>query len=89
VGLKARDLELWIWELAPGDARDRDPHRPGTQEIVPVHRGRLLLTVDGTQRQLTAGRIALFDRTHRFEKEGRAPAGFSLIIPQPLHRALI
>jgi transcriptional regulator with XRE-family HTH domain len=80
------ELELWSWELSPGDVRDSEPHRPGTTEIVQVQRGRLVVDVSPDREELGAGRVALFagDRPHRFENLGRSVAVFTLIVHEPV-----
>jgi transcriptional regulator with XRE-family HTH domain len=80
------ELGLWSWELAPGDVRDSEPHRPGTTEILQVRRGRLVVDVSPDREELGAGRVALFagDRPHRFENLGRSVAVFTLVVHEPV-----
>jgi transcriptional regulator with XRE-family HTH domain len=39
-------LELWTWELRPGERYDAVAHPDGTQELLHVTHGRLALIVD-------------------------------------------
>lgn len=67
-------LELWRWELRPGEVRESDAHVPGTKEIVYVEAGTLTLGVDGRTDLLEAGTAAVFvgDRPHSY---GNAAVG--------------
>jgi len=80
------DLELWAWELAPGDVRASDPHRAGTQEIVHLARGRMVIVVDDHHEEVIGGQVARFagDRPHRFENPGPDPAAFTLVVHEPV-----
>ncbi|MFI0480557.1 helix-turn-helix domain-containing protein [Actinomadura sp. 9N215] len=61
-------LELWQWELRPGETRESDPHVPGTKEIVYVQQGTLTLGVDGRTDLVEEGTAAVFvgDRPHSY-----------------------
>jgi transcriptional regulator with XRE-family HTH domain len=80
------DLELWSWDIAPGDVREGEAHRPGTTEIVQIRRGRLTVTVGPDREELGPGRVALFpgDRPHGFENLGRETASFALTVHEPV-----
>jgi transcriptional regulator with XRE-family HTH domain len=84
--IASNDLELWSWRLTAGDVRRSDPHRAGTQEIVKLTRGRLVVTVGERREELSAGQLALLagDRPHRYENPGRTPALFTLVVHEPL-----
>jgi transcriptional regulator with XRE-family HTH domain len=61
-------IELWKWELAPGERRDSEAHTPGTREILYVEDGTLTLTVDGHRSLLPTGTAGVFasDRAHAY-----------------------
>jgi transcriptional regulator with XRE-family HTH domain len=84
--IAAGELELWLWDLAPGDIRDGDSHRPGTKEIVHVQRGRLAVIVGADREDLGPGRVAIYagDRRHRFENPGSTVARFALFVYEPV-----
>lgn len=75
-------LELWLWELRPGESRDSDPHVPGTKEIVYVEEGALTLTVDGRSDLVRAGTAAVFvgDRPHSYGNTGESDLRFVLAV---------
>ncbi|HEU5161206.1 MAG TPA: XRE family transcriptional regulator [Streptosporangiaceae bacterium] len=78
-------LELWTWELPPGEPHDSEPHAPGTREVVYVERGTLTLTVDGRGHHVTEGSAAVFfgDRRHSYTNEGEVPCRYVLAVMDP------
>jgi transcriptional regulator with XRE-family HTH domain len=78
-------LELWSWELRPGEPHDSDPHAPGTREVVYVERGTLTLTVDGRIQQVAEGSAAVFfgDRRHSYANDGDVPCRYFLAVMDP------
>ncbi|MFI6514475.1 helix-turn-helix domain-containing protein [Spirillospora sp. NPDC050679] len=78
-------LELWRWELRPGEVRDSDPHVPGTKEIVYVEDGVLTLRVDGRSDRLEAGTAAVFvgDRPHSYGNDSDRELRFVLAVLDP------
>ncbi|ACZ00447.1 MULTISPECIES: helix-turn-helix domain-containing protein [Thermomonospora] len=82
-GSEARpSVELWRWELRPGEPRHSDPHAPGTREILYVEEGTLTVTVDGQSHPVEAGSAALFagDRPHSYSNEGTTVCRFVLTV---------
>jgi transcriptional regulator with XRE-family HTH domain len=75
-------VELWRWEIRPGELRESEPHTPGTREIVSVEEGALRVTVDGEDRVLAAGDAAVFagDRPHSYSATGEEPARFVMAV---------
>ena len=75
-------VELWTWELRPGEPRDSDAHAPGTREVVYVQDGTLTLTVDGRSHVIPAGGAAVFlgDRRHSYSNEGDVPCRYVLAV---------
>ncbi|MFC9617528.1 helix-turn-helix domain-containing protein [Streptomyces sp. NPDC056938] len=54
-------VEVWRWQLAPGDAYPSHPHQAGVVETVSVTAGEMILEVDGTEHPVEAGQTATFD----------------------------
>jgi len=83
--IASAELELWAWEMVPGDVRQSDPHRPGTQEILRLQRGQLTLQIGDTRQDIVAGQAAIFtsDRPHRIKATGRTKAQFLLVVHEP------
>ncbi|MBW8487012.1 helix-turn-helix transcriptional regulator [Actinomadura parmotrematis] len=78
-------LELWTWDLRPGELRDSDAHAPGVKEIVHVREGVLTLRVDGAAERLDAGTAAVFagDRPHGYGNDTGLPTRFVLTVLDP------
>jgi transcriptional regulator with XRE-family HTH domain len=75
-------LELWTWELRPGERYDAPAHPAGTQELLHVVRGRLALAFGDVRYVVAAGgsAIAHTDRPHAYAAEGRTPARFTMVV---------
>ncbi|QXJ23066.1 helix-turn-helix transcriptional regulator [Actinomadura graeca] len=75
-------LELWRWELRPGETRESDAHVPGTKEIVYVEEGTLTLGVDGRTDPIQEGTAAVFvgDRPHSYGNTGTRDVRFVLAV---------
>lgn len=54
-------VEVWRWQLAPGEEYPSHPHQAGVVETVSVTTGRMTLVVDGTEYPVEAGQTAAFD----------------------------
>ncbi|KUL46092.1 XRE family transcriptional regulator [Streptomyces sp. NRRL F-4489] len=54
-------VEVWRWELRPGEEYPSHPHQAGVVETVSVTSGRMTLVVDGTEHAVEAGQTAAFD----------------------------
>ncbi|MEU7484739.1 XRE family transcriptional regulator [Streptomyces sp. NPDC042319] len=54
-------VEVWRWQLAPGEEYPSHPHQAGVVETVSVTAGRMTLIVDGTEHTVEAGQTATFD----------------------------
>lgn len=81
-------LELWDWTLQPGDVYASDAHRPGTQELLHVISGALMLTVGADVVRLRAGDAASVeaDVPHSYGNDGRRAARFTMTVFEPLAR---
>jgi transcriptional regulator with XRE-family HTH domain len=75
-------LELWRWELRPGEENESDAHVPGTKEIVYVEEGTLALSVDGRRDLIESGTAAVFvgDRPHSYGNAGETNLRFILAV---------
>jgi transcriptional regulator with XRE-family HTH domain len=75
-------IELWKWELSPGEQRDSEAHSSGTREIVYVEEGTLTLSVDGHRHTLVTGTAGVFagDRPHVYANEGELPCCYVLAV---------
>jgi transcriptional regulator with XRE-family HTH domain len=78
-------VELWTWELRPGEPHESDPHATGTREVLYVQQGTLTLTVDGRSHYVTEGSAAVFigDRRHSYTNEGEVPCRYILAVMDP------
>jgi transcriptional regulator with XRE-family HTH domain len=77
-------LELWTWELRPGERYDAVAHPPGTQELLHVTHGRLTLLVGSMSYVVAAGRSAsaLTDRPHAYVCAGGRPVRFTMVVSE-------
>jgi transcriptional regulator with XRE-family HTH domain len=75
-------VELWRWDLAPGEHRDSEAHTPGAREIVSVESGTLTLVVDGRRMEVNAGDAAVFagDRPHSYANTAAETVRFILAV---------
>ena len=78
-------LEMWHWELKPGERFVASRHGRGTREIIHVTSGRLLLEVDGKGTIIAAGAtaIALTDRPHAYSNPGKSSVRFFMTVDEP------
>ena len=54
-------VEVWRWQLEPGEEYPSHPHQAGVVETVSVTAGRMVLEVDGAEYPVAAGQTATFD----------------------------
>jgi transcriptional regulator with XRE-family HTH domain len=78
-------LEMWHWELKPGERFEASRHGRGTREIIHVTSGRLLLEVEGNGTIIAAGAtgIALTDRPHAYSNPGKLSVRFFMTVDEP------
>ncbi|MFC6063062.1 helix-turn-helix domain-containing protein [Streptomyces ochraceiscleroticus] len=57
----AAPVEVWRWQLEPGEEYPSHPHQAGVIETLSVTAGRMILDVDGTEHTVEAGQTATFD----------------------------
>jgi transcriptional regulator with XRE-family HTH domain len=85
-------LELWSWELRPGERYDAPAHPEGTQELLHVVRGRLALAFGEVSYVIETGgsAVAQTDRPHAYACDGKRPAQFTMVVAEwhaPRHDA--
>lgn len=78
-------LELWDWTLAPGDSHASEAHAPGTQEVLHVQEGAVVVEVADRSVPLEVGDAVAFpgDVAHSYANPGAQPARFSLAVHEP------
>ena len=78
-------LELWSWELRPGERYDGQAHPRGTEELIHVTRGRLSLAFGDVSYVIDSGGSASAhtDRPHAYACDGRKPVQFTMVVAEP------
>lgn len=78
-------VELWDWELQPGENHGSEAHAAGTRELLQVHAGRITVTVGDDEVSLGEGDALTFagDVAHAYAHEAGEPARFSLAVFEP------
>ena len=78
-------LELWTWELRPGERHDSEAHPAGTVELLEVHAGILALEVGGEVHHVPAGGAALAatDQAHGYACGGAEPVRWTMAVHEP------
>lgn len=77
-------LELWSWELRPGERYEGQAHPPGTEELIHVVRGRLSLVFGEVSYVIENGGSAAAhtDRPHAYACDGRRPVRFTMVVAE-------
>ncbi|MEK0097321.1 helix-turn-helix domain-containing protein [Streptomyces sp. NPDC056002] len=73
-------VEVWRWQLTPGDAYPSHPHQAGVVETVSVTVGEMILEVDGVEHLVEAGQTATFDGNARHTYRGSGTETCHLIM---------
>jgi transcriptional regulator with XRE-family HTH domain len=75
-------VELWTWEMQPGETNESQAHSPGTREVLHVTEGFLTLDVDGHQHTIPAGTAAVFpgDRPHSYTNQADTVCRYILAV---------
>lgn len=78
-------VELWDWNLGPGDAHASEPHVAGSRELLTVIDGEVTLAAGGEEIVLLPGDSVSFhgDTVHGYRNGGTAPARFALTVYEP------
>jgi transcriptional regulator with XRE-family HTH domain len=77
-------LELWSWELRPGERYEAQAHPHGTEELIHVVRGRLALAFGSVSYVIESGgsAVAHTDRPHAYACEGKTPVQFTMVVAE-------
>ncbi|TMR22690.1 helix-turn-helix domain-containing protein [Nonomuraea turkmeniaca] len=78
-------VEVWRWQLAPGEEYSSQPHQAGVVETVSVTSGRMTLTLDGTEHAVEAGQTATFhgDTLHVYRGAGTETCSMIMTVHLP------
>lgn len=78
-------LELWDWTLAAGESHPSEAHVTGTQEVLQVLAGTIVLQVEEQCLHLAEGDAISFpgDVAHSYANAGERPARFCLAVFEP------
>src|SRR3954452_3654231 len=77
-------LELWSWELRPGERYQAQAHPQGTEELLHVVRGRLALAFGDVSYVIDSGgsAVAHTDRPHAYACDGRTAVQFTMVVAE-------
>ena len=77
-------LELWTWELRPGERYEAPAHPSGTQELIHVASGSLTLAFGEVSYVIAAGgsAVAHTDRPHAYACDGRRATRFTMVVSE-------
>lgn len=77
-------LELWTWELKPGERYEGAAHPAGTQELIHVVAGALTLAFGDVSYVITPGgsAVAHTDRPHAYACEGKRATRFTMVVSE-------
>jgi transcriptional regulator with XRE-family HTH domain len=77
-------LELWSWQLRPGERYEAPAHPEGTQELINVVQGKLALGFGGIHYIVDAGgsAVAYTDRPHAYECAGKRATTFTMVVAE-------
>lgn len=80
-------IELWRWEMYPGERFTSPGHPSGTFELLHVESGTLTLRVEETLTQVAAGAsaVARTEAAHSYANEGEGPLRFTMTVAE-FHR---
>ena len=82
---RVEHVELWRWQLAPGERHDSDGHVDGTRELIAVLSGTLTIDVAGDLHTVSPGGAILFDadQPHVYRNDHKRPLAMILVVVQP------
>ena len=77
-------LELWSWELRPGERYEAQAHPQGTEELIHVVRGRLALAFGEVSYVIESGgsAVAHTDRPHAYACDGKRAVQFTMVVAE-------
>jgi transcriptional regulator with XRE-family HTH domain len=79
-------LEMWNWELKPGERYEASRHGRGTRELIHVTSGKLLLEIEGQGALVASGATAIAhtDCHHAYANPGKSPVRFVMTVHEPV-----
>lgn len=77
-------LELWAWELRPGERYNAQAHPAGTQELIHVVAGAMTLAFGEVSYVVQTGgsAVAQTDRPHAYACEGKRATRFTMVVSE-------
>ena len=77
-------LELWTWEVRPGERYEAQAHPSGTQELIHVVAGALTLAFGEVSYAIKPGgsAVAHTDRPHAYACEGKRATRFTMVVSE-------
>ncbi|MBD8163568.1 helix-turn-helix domain-containing protein [Erwinia persicina] len=77
-------VELWRWEMYPGELFSSPGHPAGTFELFHVEEGTLTLQVDGTELRIEKGcaAVARTDAPHHYTNAGNTTLMFTMTVAE-------
>jgi transcriptional regulator with XRE-family HTH domain len=77
-------LELWSWQLRPGERYEAPAHPAGTQELINVTQGKLALGFGAIHYIVEAGgsAVAYTDRPHAYACAGKRATSFTMVVAE-------
>ncbi|EJC71646.1 putative transcriptional regulator [Rhizobium leguminosarum bv. trifolii WSM2012] len=85
VGTQGPDeIELWRWNLFPGEVFESPGHSPGTLELLNVETGSLTLKIADTEHVVPAGSsvLARTEEKHSYSNEGNEELRFVMTVAE-------
>lgn len=81
-------IELWRWQMPPGEWFESPGHPQGTVELFHVEQGQLTMEVGQSELIIPTGcsAVARTDVPHRYANEGDAPLVFTMTVAE-LHQS--
>ena len=78
-------MEVWQWNLVPGEWYDGLAHPSGTREVLYVQEGVLSVSVEGRTHKVGSPDVLTFiaDRPHRYANDSKRPLRFLMVIAEP------
>src|SRR3954470_20712453 len=78
-------VEVWRWQLQPGERHDSNAHQAGVTETLTIVRGQMLLGVGDAVHQLRVGQTTAFSAEvpHSYEGAGRGPCELLMTVHLP------
>lgn len=78
-------IELWRWEMQPGETFESNGHPAGTHELLHVEQGQLKITINETEFLIASGcsAVAKTDVAHQYANGGKSKLVFTMTVSEP------